>query len=308
MAPDDFPFHSRRLERIVERLLAVEPVVALHGPRSVGKSTLLHVIARRQGLTVIDLDDPAIRQAVTASPVAAVEGPGTVCIDEYQHVPEVLSALKARLNREGSQPGTALITGSTRQDALPRTAESLTGRLAALTIWPLSQGEIEGVQENLLARLLDDPDSAVAALPASATSRWEYADRMCAGGFPLALRRDGADRARWFGNYVTQSIERDVLELVRIRDRRQLRDILDRLAARTASVLDVTKATAGLSGERKTHENYIRLLEDRLVPRAPAARMGHDPRVADGEVAQGACGRLRPRGPSARRHPGQTRT
>lgn len=47
--------------------------------------------------------------------------------------PEVLDALKARLNREGSLPGTAVLTGSTRQDALPH-RPALTGRLHAMTI------------------------------------------------------------------------------------------------------------------------------------------------------------------------------
>lgn len=64
---------------------------------------------------------------------------------EHQRLPDILDARKARLNREGSLPGTAVITGSTRQDALPTTAQALTRRLHLLTIWPLSQGEVAGV-------------------------------------------------------------------------------------------------------------------------------------------------------------------
>ena len=266
-----FPLVERRLAPVVERLLTVEPVIALQGPRSVGKSTLLRALADDHGAEVLDLDDPSVRQAVTESPAAAVSGPRSVFIDEYQHVPEILSAIKARLNAEGSQPGTALLTGSTRQDALPQTAEALTGRLHHLTILPLSQGEIIGVRENLLPSLLSDAVAAVAAHPQSKTVRRDYVERVCAGGFPLALRRAEPDRDRWFADYVTQSIERDVRELARIRDRQLMRDVLNRLAARTGSVLDVSKATSGLPGERKTHESYIRLLEDLyLVRRLPA--------------------------------------
>lgn len=276
----------RRLEPVVDQLLAVDPVIALHGPRSVGKSTLLHAVARSHAVSVLDLDDPSVRQAASANPVTAVSAAPPVCIDEYQHAPDLLSAIKARLNREGSQPGTAVLTGSTRQDALPRTAEALTGRMHHLTIWPLSQGEIDGVHENLLVSLLDNADRAVAALPASNTSREEYAQRACAGGFPLALRRPSADRSRWFADYISQSVERDVRELARIRDRQLLRDVLARLAARTASILDITKAMSGLPGERKTHENHIRLLEDLyLVRRLPAwgttlaSRVTKSPRI-----------------------------
>lgn len=133
-----------------------------------------------------------------------------MCLDEYQRAPDVLDAIKARLNRDGSRPGTAVITGPTRQDALPRTAQALTGRLHSLTIWPLSHGEIGGVIEDLLSGLRTDPDAAVAAHPTSETSRADYVARVVAGGFPMALRREGASRNRWFDNYATQSIEQYV--------------------------------------------------------------------------------------------------
>ncbi|WP_246044331.1 hypothetical protein [Propioniferax innocua] len=97
-------------------------------------------------------------------------------------MPGILDALKARLNREGSLPGTAIITGSTRQDALPATAQALTGRLHSLVIWPFSQGELGGVRENLLEVLAGDADAVVSAVPSSRTTRPEYVDRVCSGG------------------------------------------------------------------------------------------------------------------------------
>lgn len=100
------------------------------------------------------------------------------------HSPPALDALKARLNRKGSLPGTAVITGSTRQDALPATAQTLTGRLHALTIWPLFQGEIAGVREDLLGALRADPEGTVNQISTSAASRMDYVDRVCAGGLP----------------------------------------------------------------------------------------------------------------------------
>lgn len=54
--------------------------------------------------------------------------------DEYQHAPEVLDALKARLDREGSLPGTAVRTGSTPPGRAPPHRPALTGRLHAMTI------------------------------------------------------------------------------------------------------------------------------------------------------------------------------
>lgn len=133
---------SRRVSELVAERTKVEPVIALHGPRSVGKSTVLRAFAAATGGSVIDLDDIEVREAVAGNLAATVRAGSPVCIDEYQRVPDILDALKARLNREGSLAGTAVITGSTRQDALPVTAQALTGRLHSLVIWPLSQGEI----------------------------------------------------------------------------------------------------------------------------------------------------------------------
>jgi predicted AAA+ superfamily ATPase len=262
---------DRRLSPVLTALAADEPVLALHGPRAVGKSTLLRIFAGQHNVPVIDLDDPATRDAVAANLRAAIDEHAPVCIDEYQHVPDVLDAIKARLNREGSMPGTAVLTGSTRHDALPRTAQALTGRVHFLTIWPLSQGEIDGITEDLVVELRKDPAATVAALPSSTTVRAEYVDRVCAGGFPIALQRSGASRDRWFDDYLRQSVERDALELVRVRQRQVLRELLDRMAGQTGQVLNLARAADGLAVERKTVEQYARLLEDLfLVQRLPA--------------------------------------
>ena len=221
---------QRRVLEVLAGLVIDEPVVALHGPRSVGKSTLLNSFAAANDVDVIDLDDPATRDAVEANTGAAVSGPAPLCVDEYQKVPDVLDAIKARLNREGTQAGTAVLTGSTRHDAIPRTAQSLTGRMHVLTVLPLSQGEIEAQRENLLVALRSDPAAAISAHPSSTTTRTQYVERVMAGGFPLALRRQGAARARWFSDYVRLSIERDAMELAQVRQRQVLRDLLNRLA------------------------------------------------------------------------------
>ena len=265
------PLLSRRVSAVLDSLSGVEPVIALHGPRSAGKSTVLRTFANEHGVSVIDLDDVVVREAVEANPTVAVAGPPPLCIDEYQHVPAILDSIKARLNRERTRPGTAVLTGSTRHDALPRTAQALTGRLHTAVIWPLSQGEMAGMHENLLESLIADPDATVGALPTSSATRMDYAQRICAGGFPLAITRLGPDRSSWFDNYVRNSLEKDAIELARIRQRQVLAELLNRLAAHTAQVLNVAALPGPLGVERKTVEEHLRLLEDLfLVYRLPA--------------------------------------
>ncbi|RRD05187.1 ATP-binding protein [Arachnia propionica] len=261
----------RRVSELLVEQVRVEPVVALHGPRSVGKSTVLRAFAAQAGSTVIDLDDIEVREAVEGNLASSVSTATTLCVDEYQRLPDVLDAIKVRLNREGSNPGTAVITGSTRQDALPRMTQALTGRLHSQVIWPLSQGEIVGVREDLLECLLEDVVATVAAIPTSTTAREEYVDRVCSGGMPLALRRTGPSRARWFDDFVRASVERDVVELSRIRERQALADLLGHVASRTGQLLNVSAGAEELGISRATAENHLRLLEDLfLVVRLPA--------------------------------------
>ncbi len=261
---------TRRALEVAASRLAVEPVVALQGPRTVGKSTLLQQLARELGADIVDLDDPALREIAHVDPGTLVAGPAPVCVDEYQHVPGILDAIKSELNRD-LRPGRFVLAGSTRYGAVPLAAQALTGRLHLLPIWPLSQGELAGVRENLLEVALSNPEATVTG-GSSPTTRHQYIQLVTGGGFPLALARSaGAGRNRWFDDYVTLVLERDVRELARIRQREQLPRLLRRVAAQTAQVLNVNAAASVLGMDRTVASDYLRLLEAAfLIHRLPA--------------------------------------
>lgn len=273
-----------------------EPVVAVHGARTVGKSTLLRSLASSAGREPVDLDDPASRDAVEASLSAFASAESPVFVDEYQHVPAILDAIKAELNRD-LRPGRFVLTGSTRYASLPVAAQSLTGRLHVVTLWPLSQGEIDGVEERFAQRLLTDPATLIAP-PTSNTARAEYVDRLLRGGFPLAVRRrTGAHRNRWFDDYVRLVIERDVAELSRIRQREKMPQLIARLAGQTAQILSLAPLAEETGIERSTAEHYVRLLEAAfVVHRLPAwgttlrARASSKPKIH--MVDTGVAGRM----------------
>lgn len=220
-------------------------------------------------MDIIDLDDLSTRQAAGDDPALFVSGPPPVCIDEYQHVPAVLDAIKAELNHDG-RPGRFIITGSTRHDALPAAAQSLTGRLHRMGVYPFSQGEIDGVHEHFLDTLLNDARALVTPT-ASSTTREDYIARVTTGGFPTAIGRTEPARNRWFDDYITLSVQRDVQELSRIRQKAALPKLLARLASQTAQMLNVRAAAEQVELTPDTAENYTRLLEDvYLIHRLPA--------------------------------------
>jgi predicted AAA+ superfamily ATPase len=270
---------ERRLGGVVEGRVREGPVIVLQGPRAVGKSTLLRELALSWGREVIDLDDLGTRDAVRADPALFVRGQAPVLIDEFQHVLELLDAIKAELNRDGA-PGRFVLTGSTRYTTLPAAAQALTGRAHRVDVLPLSQGEIGGVREDFAEVLLSDPSSLVDPSPPE-IPREEYVSRVVAGGFPMALARTrAADRARWFDDYLELVIERDVLELSRVHQRRLLPLLLRQLAGQTAQVLNIARAARAIGMEKSTAESYTKLLETVfLVHQLPAWGTTLGPRV-----------------------------
>ena len=270
--------------------------MAIHGARTVGKSTVLGSLANAAGRAVIDLDDPGTRDAVDASPAAFAAGEAPVFIDEYQHTPAILDAIKAELNRE-LRPGRFVITGSTRYLSLPAAAQSLTGRLHVATLWPLSQGELDGVPERFVDLLLSDPEQLVSSSP-SRTGRREYVERILRGGFPIAVSREpGASRNRWFDDYVKLVLERDVAELSSIRQREKMPRLVAHLGGQTAQVLNVARIAAEVGVDASTAEHYVRLLEATFVlHRLPAwgttlrARASAKPKIHF--VDAGVAGRM----------------
>lgn len=251
---------TRHLEAVIAQRLTEEPVVMLSGARTVGKSTLLRACAQGHGVPVLDLDDLPTRQAVAADPSFFVTAPEPVCVDEFQHVLPLLDTIKAELNRD-LRPGRYLLTGSTRYASLPAASQSLTGRAHVMTVWPLSQGELRARRETFLDRLTADPTSLVTP-KASETTRHDYEQMVLAGGFPIALARPTPEaRRRWYRDFLSMVIERDVLEIRRVRQRDVLPQILRRLAAQSAQLLNPAAVAQTIDLDKTTVNDFIRLLE-----------------------------------------------
>ncbi len=259
---------ERRVTEVIIDRMADVPVVALQGPRSVGKSTVLNQIARQHGATVINLDLPDVRDAVKADPQRAIRQPGMVFIDEYQRLPEILDVIKAEVDAE-FRPGKYVLTGSTRFDTLPRSTQTLTGRIHFVSVWPFSQGELAASRETFFDVAVNEPDRVPTGFGV-ASSYEEYAERICAGGMPVAIR-SSRGRNRWFDDYATSALQRDVAAISSLRRGAELPTLFARLAGQTAQPLNITAAAKVVGLEVSTASSYVTLLENLfLIHRLPA--------------------------------------
>lgn len=273
----------RRIEPALRRALGVFRVVVLHGPRQSGKTTL----SRRMvgDGTFLSLDEPALLPLALDDPTGFVSGRSRpVVIDEVQRGgDDLVRAIKLAVDADAS-PGAFLLTGSTSFLAVPVLSESLAGRAVFFHLAPFSEVEIEGATHGLLARLVDAPKGGVTGpdhsdllrAPPSGITRRQYAERICRGGYPEAVRLSDDDRRLWFSAYVHTAVTRDIVELTGARRSTELPRLLRAVAARTAGELVMQDLHGDLQlGSIDTTADYLSYLEmTHLVTRLPGWATG----------------------------------
>lgn len=267
--PSNFVRHSRT--PILEAL-ADTRVVYVMGARQVGKSTLTGEIAASEHLAdVLSLDNRAARDAASSDPEGFVAGLSRpVLLDEIQRAgPDLLLAIKGAVDADQT-PGQFLLTGSANVLTNRKVQDALTGRIEIITLWPLSQSEIEGSTGNIV-------DSLFAAAPPQISNatvgREAFADRIAAGGYPEALKRNGSRRANWFENYLKTTLDRDLHDVSDAQKLGEVPRLLKLLAGRAANLLNSSEVGKRLQLEHKTVRSYTTLLETVfLVKTLPAWR------------------------------------
>lgn len=250
---------SRTLAHTVAEAMAESRVVAVLGPRQAGKSTLVRRLSD-QGIhaSYLTLDDPAVLSLAASDPIGFLGGlESPVVIDEIQRAPELLLAIKTRVDQDDRR-GQYLITGSANLRTIPTVADSLPGRVDYLTLWPFTQGELVGRREDFIDRLFAGNIPSVSNAPIGKSS---YSDLLLKGGYPEAQRRNADSRTRFFNSYLQSIVERDVPDSARLHEPAATADLLRLVASRSGSIarFDPLGQTLGLDG--KTAKRYLQALE-----------------------------------------------
>ena len=248
--------------------LADTPVVLIHGPRQSGKTTLARLVGEPRGYHYFSFDDTAARTAAERDPVGFVADlPARVILDEVQRVPALFTALKVAIDRQRT-PGRFILTGSANVLLVPKLADSLAGRLGILRLHPLAQCELAGRAPQFLEALF----SGSFRTRTHARLGEALAEHIVAGGYPAALaRRTAARRAAWYRDYIETQVQRDVLDLSRVRSLDALPRLLAVAAGYTARLINVADLAGPFQLTRQTIHDYITLLEqvfllERLPP------------------------------------------
>ncbi len=274
-------FHQRHLAAQVNEALQDSPVVLLGGARQTGKTTLALELLGEEEQHYISLDDAVTLSAARSDAAGFLEGllaargaaKTPLVIDEVQHAPELFPAIKLIVDRarRKKEPvaGRFLLTGSANVLLLPKVSESLAGRMEVLTLWPLSQAEIEGGRGDFIDLLF--APTFKPTLPGLGEGATLY-QRVLRGGYPEALARSSDKRRKaWFDSYLTAILQRDVRDLSNIENLTAMPRLLQLLAARTAGILNLADVSRAVALPYATLHRYMSLLETTfLITQLPA--------------------------------------
>jgi predicted AAA+ superfamily ATPase len=226
----------RHLAETIDRLTDGFPIIAITGPRQSGKTTLSRAIFADK--PYVSLEELDTRRYATEDPRGFLgQFPDGAVIDEAQRVPELFSYLQTRVDMDGRM-GLFVLTGSQQFGLRAGITQSLAGRVGLVTLLPFSFGELT--------------DAAIAP------SRMETA--LFAGGFPPLYDR-ALEPRDWYPRYIATYLERDLHQLIQVRDLHTFQTFLRMCAARVGQVLNLSALASDCGITHNTAKAWVSVLE-----------------------------------------------
>jgi predicted AAA+ superfamily ATPase len=233
---------SRRIKSDIISSLSFFPVVAIIGPRQVGKTTLAKMI-------MSDLDKPTLyldleRQSdlfkLNDPELFFLQHPEKlIIIDEVQNKMELYPLLRALVDQVG-KPGQFLLLGSASPELIRHSSESLAGRIAYHQLYPIDLTEISG----------NDTQN----------------DLWVKGGFPDVLYAKNHDHAnRWMENFISTYLNRDLVQLGLSASPKTIRNLWSMMAHLNGNLLNATALGNSLGVTTPTIKRYVDFLEEAFL-------------------------------------------
>ena len=226
---------NRFASATLKQLATWYPAVALTGPRQAGKTTLAQSVFPDKPYR--SLEDPDQREFALGDPRGFLaQFPDGAILDEVQRTPELFSYLQTRLDAD-RRMGLYILTSSQQFSLNQHISQSLAGRVGYLHLLPFSHGEL---QENYPPKNLES--------------------MLVRGFYPAVFDREIPPHI-WYADYVATYIERDLRQLINVRDLAAFQRFLRMCAARSGQLLNLSALAADCGITHNTAKNWISILE-----------------------------------------------
>ena len=230
---------KRKLESTIIRLAKSFPVLAIVGPRQSGKTTLSRAIFT--DYKYVSMEELGAREHAESDPKGFIEsnlGEKGLIIDEFQHVPKLLSYIQLQVD-ENRKPGFFILTGSQNFLMNRAISQTLAGRVVIVTLLPLSISELKDA--NLLPGAIEE---------------FVYT-----GSYPELYVNKNIVPSEWYANYIKTYVERDVRDLQNISNLSTFIKFMRLCAARVGQVINYTSLATDADIDVATVKSWLSVLE-----------------------------------------------
>lgn len=228
---------QRHILPIVKRSLDEYPITLVTGARQVGKTTLVSVIEKENGYGYLSFDDTELLASAKRDPKKFIaDHPAPIIFDEVQKAKELFPEIEAVVNKvrreKGSQVanGMYILTGSQKFHLMKEVSESMSGRVSIIEMPPLSQAEIRDWSEPVFSV---DNETLFDRSEKRALSDDDLYQSIVRGFYPARWEIEGKPIENYFSNYVKTYLDRDVSQLIALRDKVKFENLLRVLASLT---------------------------------------------------------------------------
>ena len=253
-------YYSRIAEEDLKSAFENMSVVMVSGARQVGKTTMIrHVFP---DVKRVEFSPHGDNHGAKTDPQLFLNSYKTpLILDEVQYVPELLSAIKMRLENI-NEPGQYVLTGSQHLAILKAVQESLAGRVLNINLYPLSFSEMKGMGRSgcWLEKYLEEASSLLSLKPLKENE--SLAHCIWKGGLPKLLELSDKMVFKYLHSYVETYLLRDVFTLLNIRNRDSFMLFLGLCAALTAQEINYSEFGRDLGINQKTAQSWLSVLRN----------------------------------------------
>ena len=254
---------KRNLERKINKLLDVFPVVMLVGARQVGKTTLSRT--SRPDWKYFDMENGADYDFISRDYAFFFsEYPRKIIIDEAQEAPELFRQLRGVIDSKRSEMGRFILTGSSSPELLKNASDSLAGRIAIVEIGTLKMNEIRKIPLPPFYSLFEDELSteSLIHLKTLRSSTNDVLDLFLRGGYPdPVLAHDEYQYNVWMENYYQTYINRDIKKLFPRLDAIRYRRFVSMLSSLSGTIINKAQLGRAVDVSEVTIRDYLEIAD-----------------------------------------------